>query len=402
MFITLKTGRDALYFQEDALSQLPWAYIWIAMASMPTAMLHLKVMSLWGPRRTRTGTFLVSAVILFALVPSLNPQNRLAVVTLFVVAPSMFAALFAGAWLLAGDLLEGATREELVWSYSRIGGASMLGGILGGLQAKMLVGAVSPAGLVAIGAAYLVLVAGVIAAAHRRYPRTDGDRVISSVGLFTMIIESRLVRHPYLQTLAGIAVLNALATLFIDFQFYGSAIKAGSNNAEFFANFYIVLNTAAFGLQLFVAPRIQSRLGVAGALLILPVSLLGLSGAFGFAGSFLGRSAVKIAEGGLKSAIHRSAWEQAFLPIETDCRGFGKIVVEGLSARLAEGLGAIILLVWMTFTAFDATDPDLTWITIGSIFFLLGWVILTRSMSRLDLECDSSDPSSPVISLPDT
>ena len=168
------------------------------------------------------------------------------------------------------------------------------------------------------------------------------------------------------------------------------------NDAAFFANFYIILNTASLGLQLFVAPRIQSRIGVAGSLLILPASLLGLSGAFGFAGSFLGRSSVKVAEGGLKSAIHRSAWEQAFLPIETDCRGFGKIVVEGLSARMAEGLGAVLLLVWMSYTAFVPENPDLTWITVGSIFFLVVWVLLTGYLSRLNTETPSGDVVTPL------
>ncbi len=66
-FITLKTGRDALYFQDDALRSLPWAYIWIAMASMPAAMIHLRAMSRGGPRRTRTGAFLVSALMILAM-----------------------------------------------------------------------------------------------------------------------------------------------------------------------------------------------------------------------------------------------------------------------------------------------------------------------------------------------
>jgi ATP/ADP translocase len=263
----------------------------------------------------------------------------------------------------------------------------MIGGILGGLQAKALSTSFAPPALVAVGSCYMVLVAILMAYAHKRYPRDAGDRAVTPVGLFTIVRESRLARQPYLQILAGIAVTNTLATLFIDFQFYGSAIKSGSNNAAFFANFYIILNTASLGLQLFVAPRIQSRIGVAGSLLILPASLLGLS-AFGFTGSLLGRSAVKVAEGGLKSAIHRSAWEQAFLPIETDCRGFGKIVVEGLSARMAEGFGSVVFLVWMTYTAFDATNPDLTWVTVGSIVFLLLWVFLTRIMAKWEPEPD--------------
>ena len=136
-FITLKTGRDALYFQEDALSQLPWAYIWMAIASMPAAMIHLRSMSRWGPRKTRTGAFLLSALLLLTTVPLLAPENRLVVSALFVLIPTVFSALFAGAWLLAGDLLEGSPRSELAWAYSRIGAGSMIGGILGGCRQRL-------------------------------------------------------------------------------------------------------------------------------------------------------------------------------------------------------------------------------------------------------------------------
>jgi hypothetical protein len=37
------------------------------------------------------------------------------------------------------------------------------------------------------------------------------------------------------------------------------------SNANFFANFYIMLNFGSLLLQLFVAPRIQDKIGVAAA-----------------------------------------------------------------------------------------------------------------------------------------
>ena len=41
-FIAIKTGRDAVFFSYCGLKQLPLAYIFIAIASVPAAMMHLK------------------------------------------------------------------------------------------------------------------------------------------------------------------------------------------------------------------------------------------------------------------------------------------------------------------------------------------------------------------------
>ena len=56
--------------------------------------------------------------------------------------------------------------------------------------------------------------------------------------------------------------------------------------------------------------------------------------------SGLGRTALRVAEGGLKSSIHRSNWEQAYLPVARRLRPVAKIMVDGVGMRVAEGLAA--------------------------------------------------------------
>ena len=143
-FIAIKTGRDAIFFSSGGLKQLPLAYIFIAIAiaiaiaSVPPAMMHLKAIERWGARKVRTGVFFVAAFTLLGFVPFVMPEQKTVMLGLFVLVPSIFAAVFAGAWLLAGDMLEGASQEMIRWAYSRIGASSMLGGIAGGLLAKGL------------------------------------------------------------------------------------------------------------------------------------------------------------------------------------------------------------------------------------------------------------------------
>ena len=65
-FIMIKTARDAVFFQESGLRQLPLAYIWIAMAAVPAALIHLRALDRWGARRIRTALFFVAAVLFLA------------------------------------------------------------------------------------------------------------------------------------------------------------------------------------------------------------------------------------------------------------------------------------------------------------------------------------------------
>ena len=66
------------------------------------------------------------------------------------------------------------------------------------------------------------------------------------------------------------------------------------------------------------------------------------------------RAILRVTEGGLKAAVHRSIWEQAFLSIDRKSRDVAKVIVDGMFARVAEGGGAVC-----------------------------GWVAITRRLARL-------------------
>ena len=102
-FISIKTGRDAVFFSSGGIKQLPLAYIFIAIASVPAAIMHLKAIEWWGSRKVRTGVFLVAAFTFLCFVPFVDIKHRVLMLGLFVLVPILFAAVFAGAWLLAGD-----------------------------------------------------------------------------------------------------------------------------------------------------------------------------------------------------------------------------------------------------------------------------------------------------------
>src|SRR3990172_1995759 len=67
-----KTGRDALFFHDQGLLQLPMAYMGIGMSSLPAAFLFVRAMKIWGVRSARVGIMIFAAVVLAGFFPLLN------------------------------------------------------------------------------------------------------------------------------------------------------------------------------------------------------------------------------------------------------------------------------------------------------------------------------------------
>ena len=97
-------------------------------------------------------------------------------------------------------------------------------------------------------------------------------------------------------------------------------------------------------LQLFATPRIQEKIGLRGGLMVLPFALIGGATFATAAATAFSRSMLRVTEGGLRSSVHRSIWEQAFIAVDSTMRSTVKIAVDGVAARVAEAIGALVIL----------------------------------------------------------
>ena len=100
--------------------------------------------------------------------------------------------------------------------------------------------------------------------------------------------------------------------------------------------------------------------------------------------SILARSGLRLVEGGLKMSIHRSNWEQAFSPLGYAHRSAAKLVVDGMSARIGEGLAAIILLLWLSSVHLETelSALRLGWMTVLLLAAISVWITLTVLFRR--------------------
>src|SRR5918995_4782346 len=398
-FIIAKTGRDALFFQgSGGLLQLPLIYINIAGASLPLALLFVKAMKIWGARSARIGILLFAAAVMAMAAPFLEPGESTLLLAVFMFIPATFGIIFASLWLLASDIFENVEKREAARAFSKIGAATLAGGMLGGLIAKGLALYLDSKWMIFLGAMMIAGVAVLVRKIHTRYPSNigtkQGDQQKNKLGVLVPL------SNRYAQTLLFIAMTGALAGLLIDFQFYAAATSANmgsQGNANFFANFYILLNFSSLLLQLFATPTIQDKVGLRGGLMVLPLALIGGATFATAAATALGLSVLRVTEGGLRSSVHRSIWEQAFIPVAPTQRSSVKIAVDGIAARIAEALGALVILIWLKRAAPDGKIPmplDTSWMIWVLLITVAVWLLITQTLrAQIKKERGESAPA---------
>jgi len=384
-FIIAKTGRDALFFQgSGGLLQLPLIYINIAAAAMPLALIFVKAMKIWGARPARLGIVTFAAAVMALATPVLEPGDNIMMLAMFMFIPAIFGLVFASLWLLASDIFEKTEKGEAARAFSKIGAATLAGGMTGGLISKGLAPFLDPKWLILLSAVILLGTVALVQYIHGRFPtnllakKSDGKK---DGGFLAPL------KNQYALTLLFISMTGALAGLLIDFQFYAAAAGArmgAKGNANFFANFYILLNFSSLLLQLFATPKIQDKIGLRGGLMVLPLALVGGATFATAAASAFSRSVLRVTEGGLRSSVHRSIWEQAFSSVDSADRSSVKIAVDAVAARMAEAFGATAILLWLQRVASDGIIKmplDTGWMSWVILVTVIAWLLITHRLS---------------------
>jgi MFS family permease len=402
-FIVAKTGRDALFFQgSGGLLQLPLVYINIAAASLPLALIFVKAMKVWGARPARIGILALAATVMGSAAPFLTPGDNALMLVIFIFIPATFGLVFASLWLLASDIFEDTEKTASARAFSKIGAGTLAGGMTGGIVSKALASHLNPNWLIFLAAGVIIGIIALVSYIHARFPakvaskRADPQKKTPG---FLSPLQNR-----YSATLIAISMTGALAGLLIDFQFYAAA--AGANmgskgNAGFFANFYILLNFSSLLLQLFATPKIQDKVGLRGGLMVLPLALIGGATFVTAAATALSRSVLRVTEGGLRSSVHRSIWEQAFIHVDPSERSSVKIAVDGIAARIAEAIGAVAILLWLKEVAAEGVLPmplNTNWIGWATLGTVAVWLAVTQKM-RVETRQDRARLTSPALDL---
>ncbi|MGB0680909.1 MAG: hypothetical protein ACPGUV_14770, partial [Polyangiales bacterium] len=340
-----ETARDALFLAQLKATDLPWAYL--GMAVLSYALMRL----LDVPRLRAVDRRLVLSValglsalcgLLFAWL--LQGGRPWALYALYIFSGTVTTALVTQCWLLLADQVTVDRAKRL---YALITAGGVLGATCGSLLADRTVGVWGPRALLLEGAVLLCGAAVLPWAWAGRQMPPAAPLVAASAPEGWREHCHTLRADPYVTRLFALVVLSALSVTCADYltkSLIAAAVPAVELGA-FFARFYLVVNALALVVQLMLASRVIRSLGVDRTLLILPAMVV--VGALGVwaSGALLAVLVMKGAEGSLRHSLHRTATEVLYVPLAERTRRQFKALAESLGQKGGQTLASLFLLV---------------------------------------------------------
>ncbi len=403
-YYLLKTAREPLIL-------LQWGAEAKLYAEAAQAILLLGVVRVYGAIARRVGRlkllsivylFFASNMVLFAVLA----QTSLHIGLAFFLWVGIFSyTSIAQFWAFAADIY---TEEQGKRLFAVVGIGSSVGSVAGSTLARSLV-AWGPHVLM-LGAAVLVVACvGLLAWVERREggsARSDGprapppdepvsgetplqllmrDRYLLLIGALTLALNcvsglgDYVLDHTLLSHLASVRALGQSPTAFI-----------GAFKASLFAWY----NALGVLLQLFAVSRVLARVGVRGALMVLPVMAILGYGSFALVPALALIRVVVIANRALDYSLTNTARHALFLVATRAEKYVGKTFVDTVGARSGDLVSAGV--VWVGVRAGIHPASVAATCVVISCFWLLVVVAIGRENAKRASEMESEVPGHPA------
>ncbi|HEU0034540.1 MAG TPA: hypothetical protein VFQ53_28145 [Kofleriaceae bacterium] len=337
----LETARDALFLAKLGPQRLAWAYLAIAIG----AMLAVTAMRQWGrmrdPRRLLIG-FLAFAVAGTTVIAMTIASAPYVVFVLYVWTGLVATLVVPSFWTLTDRSLRIYEAKRV---FAVIGAGGTLGAMIGSATAAML-GRVVPArqlvtvGAIAFGVAMVVAI--LLAPKPREAVAVRPERADP---------DARQRSRRYVHLLVGFGIVSTIALTLGDLTFKRVLAErlAPGDLATVFGTIYTGLNVLGLVIQLAVTPRLLGRLGVGGALLVLPIVIVTTALGFALTGTLIAILALKFGDGGLRHSLHRVTNEILFVPIPSAVRDGAKPIADAVSQRGGQAIAALLVFATASF-----------------------------------------------------
>jgi ATP/ADP translocase len=350
---TLETARDALFLTKLPASQLNVVYFVLAGLTFVFAWASARMGALFG-RRNALICSLVGAAYGTTLLHFLPPTPRVAL-GLYVFSGLVGAVLVPQFWMLAAQMFTVAQGRRL---FGPIASGGVIGAVVGAGAAAAVVEyfpvtslLLFAAGLFVVTAMLLTAVstfpaeeAGTASAPRPSLPPPEPVEVEppprrgAHVALFR--------ENPLLLRIAALVAISTAGTLVADYLFKSTVARfvAASELGEFFARYYAGMNALSLIVQLVVAGRLVRRIGVVGAVAVMPfLFVAGGVGALVAGGAFYAVLALKGVDGALRHSVNRVSTELLYLPLPPEAREQGKGFIDSVLGRIVQATTAVVL-----------------------------------------------------------
>lgn len=379
--------RDSTYIASLGATQLPLAYLAVALGSFPVLILYARVSARFSQRFLIASWAFIHAVGLLTFYWLFGLDSTWIPLAFYLWTAIAFGIGLSQYWSYANHRLDPRQARRL---FAFIGAGGLLGAVPGGQIARLMSMAFSTRSALLAAAALSLVVVAFIGLLERTNPvapppvhRRHGalEQIRSARGGLQALRGSRL-----LLLIAALMFVATAVNQIVDLQFkwaVEAAAKTGGLErlTEIFGNFYSVMGLLAFLFQIFFTQRIHRRLGVAVGLRVLPLSVaistILLLLTFGpltlapLAAAYI----LKLSETGFRYSVEQSSRELLFMPVPSPLRLQAKAFIDLFVQRVGRGAAALLLL---PVVYHKVSQQQVGWATLALVVVWLWITALAR------------------------
>jgi AAA family ATP:ADP antiporter len=300
-------------------------------------------------------------------------------VALFLFGQILGVLLISQFWTLANDIYDPRQAKRL---FGFIGGGASLGGALGSGLTTFLVGRIGNDNLLLVSAAALALCLMIVATIIRRRGAVSLSLVEDEQGVGAADALRLLAQSPHLRVIALVIGLAAAGSTIIEQQLLMMA-EASGRSAEgitaFLAAIRVYISLAGFLVQVGLTSRIHRSLGLAVALLLLPLNLGATAAVVLISGAAWAPAVARVFDTTLRYTVDKTTREILFLPLPTDIKYRAKPFIDVTMDRFSKALASIVLLVLVQPWGLDL---DWRYLSYASLAVMAIWIAATLVARR--------------------
>ena len=397
-----RSVRDAVFLGEMSAQRLPYLYIAVAALTGIVAAGLGRFTNRPQLQRWLSQNLVVSGVVLVGFAALLHFVRGSIPPIAFYLWTGVYGLIHVSLfWVLANEAIDTSEAKRF---FGIIGAGGILGGMVGGALVTGASWALRPVDLTLVAAAILFASAPLA----NRMLDVGSSRMMPLVREQDADERQPLRQHRYVKLLALLFLLAGMTGAVLDFRFKvalqaSTAAQAGAI-ARLLGTYYVLLNTAALVLQIFVSAPLLRRLGASNVAVLLPAGVAA-SAAFGFfvPGSTLLIAGTRLYDAVMRISLARTSYEFFFYPLPAAVRRRAKAWIDVFVDRAAEALAGIAILVF--FALLRGTPVQRLTMTLAlALAWLAVSLVLRRAYGRqlaTSLRSLVTDPERKTAAIPE-
>ncbi len=284
-------------------------------------------------------------------------------------------------WTLANDLYDARQAKRL---FGPIGAGSSLGGALGAQITATAVQRVGSDNLLLVAAAILAICIVIVHAINKRHALgATADFVFEERGVGGGEAIALLRQSRHLRIIALVVGFAAAGAWIVEQQLNMAAEatrggQGGDAIAAFLAQVNALMSLAGFVVQVALTSRIHRSMGLAFALLLLPVSFAATAIVILVTGAPWAPAVARGLDTTLRYTVDKTTRELLFLPLPADLKYRAKPFIDVTMDRVARALAALLVLVLIKPWGLGLDWRGLSYASITMTGIWIGMALIAR------------------------